>query len=205
MVHRFAFRQFDLADLHCEPQFRDVDVHGHAPDAQFADKCVGAAIAALRGIGERQDEPLVAARDRLQPQRTVGGQFQRFARQIARRIVRRRSGFDQPVAMQEIGHMRHRTVAIGCGGGRGNVAIGGKFEIQQPMRVVEGRPQNLPARQILERRADPAVDGHGGGIQRPRRAEAWQRRAIGADQEHRLDQIAARLLDRQGREVTVIK
>jgi hypothetical protein len=42
------------------------------------------------------------------------------------------------------------------------------------------------------------------GVERLRRAEARQRGAIGAQQEDRLDQIAASLLDRQRREAAVV-
>lgn len=71
------------------------------------------------------------------------------------------------------------------------------------MGVVEGRPQNLTARNVLERRRDAAVDLHFARIHWQAGPETGQGRAIGPDQECRLDQIAARLLDGEGRQIAI--
>jgi hypothetical protein len=63
----------------------------------------------------------------------------------------------------------------------------------------------LAARQILERRGDTAPDVHGAGVDRLRRAEPRQRGAIRADEEDRLDQVAARLFDRERGQLAVVE
>ena len=65
LVDGFAFGQFNLADFNGEPQFGDVHFNGDHSNPQFADKRMGAAIAALGGIGHRQDEAFVPPRDGL--------------------------------------------------------------------------------------------------------------------------------------------
>ena len=73
------------------------------------------------------------------------------------------------------------------------------------MGVIEGRAENLPARNILEGRGNPPAHLHRAGIDRLGRAEARQRGAEGAHQEDRLDQVAARLLDRERGEFAVVQ
>ncbi len=73
------------------------------------------------------------------------------------------------------------------------------------MGVVEGRPQHLAAGNVLEGGRDTAGDLHGAGIDGLGGAEARQGGAEGAHEERRLDEIAARLLDGQGREVAVVE
>src|SRR5215475_4023898 len=63
------------------------------------------------------------------------------------------------------------------------------------MREIEGGAEDLSAGQILEGRGDAAADLHGRCIDRNTGAETWKGRAIGTQQEDRLDQVAARLLD----------
>ena len=77
--------------------------------------------------------------------------------------------------------------------------------IEQAVGVVEGRAEQLAARQILVGRRDAALDQHRAGVDRPRIAEARQRRAIGAHQEDRLDQVAARLHDGERGELAVVE
>ena len=73
------------------------------------------------------------------------------------------------------------------------------------MGIVEGRAENLAAGNVLEGRGHPPLHPHRAGLDRLAGAEARQRGAEGADQEDRLDQIAARLLDRERRELAVIE
>ncbi len=72
------------------------------------------------------------------------------------------------------------------------------------MRVIVGRPEDLAARDVLEGRGDAPFGDHPGRVERLGVAEAGQGRAIGAQQEDRLDQVAARLLDRQCRKRAVV-
>ena len=78
-------------------------------------------------------------------------------------------------------------------------------EVDQAMGIVERRPQHLPAGQILVGRGNAAAQRHCGGVDRLGEAEARQRGAIGADEKDRLDQVAARLLDRQRRYAAIVK
>ena len=89
------------------------------------------------------------------------------------------------------------SAATGAVAGRRGFARRFEIEVDQAMGVVEGRAQHLAAGQILEGRRDAAAQRHRGGVERLGEAEARQRGAIGADQEDRLDQIAARLFDRE--------
>ena len=73
------------------------------------------------------------------------------------------------------------------------------------MGIIEGGAEDLAARNILEGRGNPAGDPHPAGIDRLGRAETRQRRAEGADQEDRLDHVAARLLDGERRKLAVIE
>ena len=71
--------------------------------------------------------------------------------------------------------------------------------IKQAVGVIEGRSENLASRNVLECRGNPAAHLHPAGIDRFGRAEARQGGAEGANQEDRLDHVAARLLDRERR------
>ena len=73
------------------------------------------------------------------------------------------------------------------------------------MGVVEGRAENLPARNILEGRGNPPAHLHRAGIDRLGGAKARQRRAERPHQEDRLDQVAARLLDRERRKLAIVQ
>ncbi len=81
----------------------------------------------------------------------------------------------------------------------------GQLRIEQPMGVIEGRPEDLAARDILEGRGNPPPHLHPAGIDRLGRAEPRQRGAERAHQEDRLDHVAARLLDGKRREFAVIQ
>ena len=91
-------------------------------------------------------------------------------------------------------HVRHRFLRRGRGNGLGRLARRDRSRVEQPMRVVERRAQELAARQVLVGRGDPPPDAHGRGIDGLGITETRQRRAVGAEQEDRLDKIASRLL-----------
>jgi hypothetical protein len=73
------------------------------------------------------------------------------------------------------------------------------------MGVVESGTENLAARNILERRGNPATHLHPGGIDGFGGAEARQGGAKRADQKDRLDHVAARLLDGERREFAIVQ
>jgi hypothetical protein len=77
--------------------------------------------------------------------------------------------------------------------------------IEQPVGIVEGRPQHLSARRILEGGGDAPVDAHGRRVDRLRCAKTRGGGAKGAYQKDRLDQVAARLLDGERRKLAVIE
>ncbi len=112
---------------------------------------------------------------------------------------------DQAVAAEDVGHARR----CGLRGLRGLRLFRHKafreLRIEQAVGVVEGRPQDLAARNVLEGRGDAPLHPHLAGVDRLGGTEARQRGAEGARQEDRLDQVAARLLDRERRELAVIE
>ena len=105
------------------------------------------------------------------------------------------SGSIRPFVGQQVGDARRRLSTAGFAGCGGDVGTFGDRRIEQAVRVVEGRTEQLAARQVLERRRDAPFDSHLACLDRPAEAEARQRGAIGAHQKDRLDQIAARLHD----------
>ena len=78
-------------------------------------------------------------------------------------------------------------------------------EIQQAVGIVKGWPQDLPARQILKGGRDTPITAHRACINRCADPKTGQGGAIGADQKNRLNHIAARLLDRQSRQIRIVK
>ena len=73
------------------------------------------------------------------------------------------------------------------------------------MGVVKGGTENLTAGDVLEGRGNAAAYLHPGGVYRLAGAEPRQRGAESANQEDRLDQIAARLLDRERCKLAVVE
>ena len=89
----------------------------------------------------RQQEPFVAARQRLQPHVAAGGKAQRLARQIAGFAIGRTVRFQQSLVAQNVRHARHRR-QIRRGARRiGRRLVCRQREIQQPMGVVVGRAE----------------------------------------------------------------
>ncbi len=169
---------------------------------------MGAAIAALAGVGKRQQEAFVAACQRLQAKVAVGRKIQRLAGDIAdgRLRIGSRLALDQSLTAEKIGDARHGGFEARGGLRRGRrLRSRSQHEVDQAMGVVEGRAEHLPARQILEGRRDAARNRHRPGIDRLRRAETGQRRAKGTDEEDRLDEIAARLLDGERRQRRIVE
>ncbi len=73
------------------------------------------------------------------------------------------------------------------------------------MRVIEGRPEHLSARNVLEGRGNPAAHLHPAGIDRLGRTEPRHCCAECAEQENGLDHVAARLLDGQRRQFAIVQ
>ena len=205
LVDGFAFRQGHFPDLDRKTQFGDLHLNGNRSDPQLTHKSMVAPVAALRGIGEAKRKPFIRAGQRLQTQGAVRGHFQWFAGQVRRGRVVRASPFDQPFTVQKFRDMGHPTRLCLPASGLGCLTICGQFEVQQTVRVVKGRAQNLSAGQVLEGGRDTSVAGHTGSIDRLGRPKARQRGSIGADEEDRFDQIAPRLLDRKSRKVGIVK
>ena len=187
-----------------KPQFRRLDLHGHGADADFAHERVRAAVAALGGVAERQQEALVGARQGLQAGRALGGERQRLARQI-HRAARRAVALDQAFRLQDVVDRRQRgRRGLGHGGGARQRSPGGEGEIQQAVGVIVGRAEHLAAGQVLVDGGDAADRLHGGGVDRQAGGEPRQGGAVGAQQEGGLHQVTLRLLDRQGGEAAVV-
>ncbi len=190
-----------------ERQLRHVEFDLDLADADFADEGMVAGIAALGGIAERQQKTLVAACQRLQADVARHREFQRLAGDVAGDMVLRHVAIrlDQAFAGEDVGDARHGVRLAGALQRLGDVAAGGKLGIEQAVGVVEGRAEQLAAGQILVGRRDAPLDQHRAGVDRPGVAEARQRRAIGANQEDRLDHVAARLNDGQRRQFPVVE
>jgi len=134
----------------------------------------------------------------LQALGTIAGKFQRFAGDVRYRPVIAAFGFHQAFRSQQVEHARagsQRRFRVALRAGM--FAFGEQAEVQQAMAVVEGRAEQLAARQVLEGRRDPPGRAHLGGFQRHAVAEAGQGGAVGPQQEDGFEQVASRLLDRQ--------
>ncbi len=81
----------------------------------------------------------------------------------------------------------------------------GQAPVQQPVGVVEGRPEHLSAGQVLERGGDAPAHVHGGRIQGPAGPEARQGGAVGPQEKDGLHQVAAGLFHGQGRQFGVVE
>ncbi len=73
------------------------------------------------------------------------------------------------------------------------------------MRIVESGAEELASGKVLVGRRNAPVDAHLGRVERFGIAEARQGRAIGAQEEDRLYEVAPRLLDRQRGKVAVVE
>ena len=204
LVDHVAFGDVDLGDLDGEAQLLGHEADGHLAVADLADEGMVVAVAALGRVAQRQQEAFVAARQVLQAHRAARRQGERLARQVFRRaIVRRR--LQHALALEDVADARQGAVGVGGRGRCGRpVAFGCQREVEQAMGVVVGRAQHLAARHVLEGRRDAPLGHHGRGVERQRIAEARQGRAIGAQQEDGLDQVATRLLDGECGERTVV-
>ncbi len=164
------------------------------------------AITALGRITQRQQEPLIATRQCLQALGTAGRILQGLAGDVRYALAIVDFGLHQPFFGQQPEHSRTGLQRGVRGDFRARVlTFGQQGEIQQAVGVVEGRPQQLTAGEVLERGRQATVELHVRGVDGQAGAEARQRGAIGAQQEDRFDQIARRLLDRQRSQLRVVQ
>ncbi len=84
------------------------------------------------------------------------------------------------------------------------IVLGEQREIQQTLRVIVSRAEQLAAGHVLERGRNAASHLHGFRIDRLRVAETRQRGAIRTQQKDRFDQIARSLFDRECGEFFVV-
>jgi hypothetical protein len=185
--------------------WHSVDVH--FADADLSDKGMGAAIAPLRGIAECQEEALVSARQRLQAQVTRHGKFHRFAGEVARLVGFRKGAvrLDQSLMGQDVRDAHDLLLRRRAACRRLDRLVLEKRRVEKAVRVVEGRTEQLTARQILVGGRHAPFDLHLSGIDRHGRAEARERGPVGTQEEDRLDQVAARLAHGQCRKRTVVE
>src|SRR6516162_25689 len=191
---------------------READLLGEEFDLDFAEtdlagEGMGAAEAALGRVAQREQKALVAAREVLQADVAFGGKRQRLARQIADRCIgrARRRPFDEAVGGEQIGHRSHRRSVVGGDRRRGDIGLAGKPLVEQPVGIIERRPEHLSAGQILENGGDAPSNVHARGIERRGRAQARARGAKRAQEKDRFDQVSARLLDGERRQLAVVQ
>src|SRR5262249_61888179 len=98
-----------------------------------------------------------------------------------------------------------RPSVMGRAGGRGDTGPAGKPRVEQPVRIIERRPEHLSAGQILENGGDAPSNVHARGVERRGRAQARAGGAKRAQEKDRFDQVSARLLDGERRELAVVK
>ncbi|MCY1243066.1 hypothetical protein D9M72_560690 [compost metagenome] len=152
---------------------------------------MGAAIAALGGIGERQEEAFVAAGERLQAQVAGHRKLHRLAGKVAHDMTfgHLAVALDQALAVENVGDAHHMFAGF-LDRRFGDALVGDQRRVEQAVGIVECRAEQLSAGQILVGRRYAAFDLHVSGVDRYRVTEAWQRRAVGAQDEDRFDHVA---------------
>jgi hypothetical protein len=83
LVDHLAFGERDAPERHGEAELLGDDLDLDLTEAHLADEGMGAAEATLRGIGEAEQEALVAARQSLKAEVTIGRKFERRAGEVA--------------------------------------------------------------------------------------------------------------------------
>src|ERR1700737_1556437 len=87
LVDHLAFGHGHAAERHREPDILGEELHLDLAEPYFAGERMSTAVAALGRIAEREQEAFVAARKVLQAQIAAGRNRQRFAREIADRLI----------------------------------------------------------------------------------------------------------------------
>src|SRR6185437_6742223 len=111
LIDHLALDELDAAERDREPELGRLELNLKLADADLPSERVGAAVAALRGVGEPKEAPLVGAGERLQPlgagHREDGGlpgEVTWFRVAIILGLV----GLDERARAKQVGHARHR-------------------------------------------------------------------------------------------------
>src|SRR3712207_3838856 len=103
---------------------------------------MGAAVAALGGVSERQYKAFIASRKRLQTQVTLCRKAQGLSGEIAHGSLQRRARcLDQSFRIEEIGHPWRAAFVrlhVGFSRSRRRLAVGGEHEVEKTVRIIEG-------------------------------------------------------------------
>ena len=184
LVDHLTFGERDFADIDRETEFFGNELNRNFAHPDLTGERMVAAKAALHRVGEAEQEAFVTAREGLQPHVAAGRKLNGITRQVggARIAAGSALGLHQPFLAENVGYARHgwRQRFRAKMRRRRRRVSASQSEIEQPMRVVIGRPQHLTTGQVLEGRRDAPPDLHGCGIERSRRAEPRQCRAVGA-------------------------
>src|SRR5215468_1222383 len=207
LVDHLTFGHGDRAERHREADLLGEEFDLDLAEADLAGERMGAAEAALSRVAQREQKALVAARKVLQAHVAFGRKRQRLARQIADRCIgwARRGPFDQAVGGEQIDHRAHRRSVVGRYRRRGDIGLAGKSRVEQPVRIIERGPEHLAAGQILEDGGDAPSNVHARGVERRGRAQARAGGAKRAQEKDRFDQVSARLLDGERRQLAVVE
>src|SRR5215471_9789709 len=145
LVHHLALGERDRSQRHGEACIFGKELDLDVAKTDFSGEGMVAAITALRRIAERQQKPLVGAREILQPQVAVCRKAQGLAREIAhgRLGLPLRRRLDQAVAAENVGDPRGRSLRGLCFPWPIRNKALGEPPVQKAMGVVEGGPQDL--------------------------------------------------------------
>ena len=123
-VNHFAFGHQQFTDIDGESQLFGSDLHRDVAAANFTGKRVVAPVAALGGVGQRQQIALVAARQLLQARRARAGIDRRMAGDIVGLRVGISFGFRQFLLNQQIKNVRRGFLRRAIGRQRRRFAVG---------------------------------------------------------------------------------
>jgi hypothetical protein len=206
LVHHLTFGHCDSSERHGEADLFRRKFHLHVAEPDLADKRMGTAVAALGRVTKRQKETLIAAREILQTHIPIRRKDQWVLSEIADAILR--TGvwrfLDQIVACEQIGRAQH-WIGTRFGGCQGIFICCFSRKFKEAVGVVECRSKNLSAGQILKSRRNAPAHRHDASVDRFARPEPRQGGTKGPQEENRLDQIAACLLDRERGKLAIVK
>ena len=207
LIDHLAFGQLHATERDGKTKFGHVELDIHFANADFADERMVIAIAALGGIAECQQETFITACQCLKAQIAFHRECPRFASQVARFVTFRQGTIilDHANRTKNIGYTRRLFLHGFPHFGFRNGNITGQIWVEQTVRVIKGRSEQLTARQILVGRRNATFDQHFSGFHRPRIAKTRQGCAVGAHQKDCLDQIAARLTNSKCRQFAIIE
>ncbi len=160
-------------------------------------------VAALGGVGQRQQIALVTAHQLLQARGPRAGIDRRGAGDVVRLVAAIFLCFRQPLVCQQAKDVRGggglRLAAVQLRG----FAIRQQGEIEQAVGVVVGGAEQLSTGDIFIHCRNAPLEAHIRRIQRLTYRQLCQRGAVGTQQEDGFDVIAAGLFQRQRRQLAV--